>query len=333
LRDRLAKQWLATQQTHHAKDAKRVYYFSMEFLIGRLLKMNIDRLNLEEQVEELFEKIGLDFETIEELEPDAGLGNGGLGRLAACFLDSIATLELPCFGYGIRYDYGLFQQKIKDGFQVELPDNWLADGNPWEIKRSEQYEINFGGHVEVQTDEKGTKIAVWKPTNKILAIPYDIPVPGFMNQTVNTLRLWSAKSDEEFHFQIFNNGDYINAYNAKIDDENISKILYPNDNIYAGRELRLKQEYFFAAASLQDLLRRFKEDPKHKLENLPDKVVIQLNDTHPAIAIAELLRLLMDEQGLSFDTSWPIVQKTFAYTNHTLMPEALERWPESMLRS
>lgn len=332
LRDRLAKQWLKTQRAHHGNDAKRVYYFSMEFLIGRLLKMNIDHLNLGEKVQDMFDNLGMDFEHIEDQEPDPGLGNGGLGRLAACFLDSIATLQLPCFGYGIRYDYGLFKQKIDDGYQVEIPDKWLEAGCPWEIERPERYTIKFYGHTQyVENGEVGNKME-WVNTNNVIAIPYDIPVPGFTNGTVNTLRLWSSKSDDEFRLQIFNNGDYINAYNEKINDENISKILYPNDDIYAGRELRLKQEYFFCSASLQDIIRRFKENKEHKFQNLPDKVVIQLNDTHPAIAIPELIRILIDNEGLSFEEAWPIVKKTFAYTNHTLLPEALEKWSVKLVR-
>jgi len=331
LRDRLAKRWLDTQRKHHKEDAKRVYYFSMEYLIGRLLKMNVDRLNLGDKVSELCEKIGVCFDDIEEREKDPGLGNGGLGRLAACFMDSIATLELPCFGYGIRYDYGLFRQKFEDGFQVEMPDRWLEDGYPWEIERPERYKVKFFGNTQTSIDANGKEVIEWLGTNDAFAIPYDIPVPGFLKGTVNTLRLWSAKSDDDFRLQIFNNGDYVNAYTEKINDENITKILYPNDNIYAGRELRLKQEYFFTSASLQDILRRFKDSSHHKLENIPDKIVIQLNDTHPAISIPELLRLLIDEEGLSFEEAWVISKKTFAYTNHTLMPEALEQWSEDLL--
>ena len=331
LRDRLAKRWLETQKEHHKSDAKRVYYFSMEYLIGRLLKMNVDRLNLGDSVNELCNKLGINFDELEELENDPGLGNGGLGRLAACFMDSIAALELPCFGYGIRYDYGLFRQKFENGFQVEMPDRWLEDGYPWEIERPERYKVKFFGNTQRKIDKNGEEIISWINTKDAYAIPFDIPVPGFLKGTVNTLRLWSAKSDDDFRFQIFNNGDYVNAYTEKINDENITKILYPNDNIYAGRELRLKQEYFFTSASLQDILRRYKEDPQHKLETLPDKIVIQLNDTHPAISIPELIRLLVDEEGLLFDEAWAISKRTFAYTNHTLMPEALENWSEELL--
>ncbi len=331
LRDRLAKRWLDTQQRYHKDDVKRVYYLSMEFLIGRLLKMNIDRLNLEHPVREMFDRLGVDLENIEEMEPDAGLGNGGLGRLAACFLDSIATIGIPCFGYGIRYDYGLFKQRIENGFQVEVADKWLADGYPWEIERPERYTIGFYGSIQKSTDINNQEHVEWIGANNVIAIPYDIPIPGFLNDTVNTLRLWSAKSDEEFGFQIFNNGDYVNAYLEKITDENITKVLYPNDNIYAGRELRLKQEYFFSSASLQDIVRRFKERKNYKLKDIPKKIVIQLNDTHPAIAIPELLRILIDQEGIPFEQAWQITKKTFAYTNHTLMPEALERWPEKMI--
>ncbi|MDD5456836.1 MAG: glycogen/starch/alpha-glucan phosphorylase [Candidatus Margulisbacteria bacterium] len=330
LRDRLAKRWLETQQTHHKKDVKRAYYLSMEFLIGRLLKMNVDRLNLGNSVKDLFAKLGIDFETIEEIEPDSGLGNGGLGRLAACFLDSIATLGIPCFGYGIRYDYGLFRQKIINGYQVEVADKWLADGYPWEIERPERYTIQYHGNSQKTRTADGKEVVEWVNSNNVIAIPYDIPVPGFLNNTVNTLRLWAAKSDDEFGFEIFNNGDYVNAYMEKINDENVSKVLYPNDNTYAGRELRLKQEFFFSSASLQDILRRFKEKENYDFKEFPEKAVIQLNDTHPSVAIPELLRLLIDKEGLSFDEAWNITKKSFAYTNHTLMPEALERWPEKM---
>ncbi len=328
LRDRLANQWLITQREHHGKDTKRIYYFSLEFLMGRLLKMNIDNLNLLDDVKELFMTLGLTSEQIEEVERDPGLGNGGLGRLAACFLDSIATLQIPCFGYGIRYDYGLFRQKIVNGYQVELPDDWLTDGNPWEIERPERFTIQFYGNVRRIISSEGTEKVEWVNTNNLMAIPYDTPIPGFANGTVNTLRLWSAKSDEEFRLQFFNNGEYIKAYQDKIIDENVTKILYPNDNTSVGLELRLKQEFFFCSASLQDIIRRYKEDHASDFSKFSDKVAIQLNDTHPSISIPELMRLLIDINGLSYETAWEITQKTFAYTNHTLMPEALEKWPE-----
>ena len=330
LRDRLAKRWLETQQTHHKSDTKRVYYLSMEFLIGRLLKMNIDRLNMGNSVKELVDNLGIDFESIEDMEPDAGLGNGGLGRLAACFIDSIATLGIPSFGYGIRYDYGLFRQRIVNGYQMEVADKWLSDGYPWEIERPERFTVHYYGNTSKEKTDTSERVS-WVNTNCVIAIPFDIPVPGFLNNTVNTLRLWSAKSGEEFGFQIFNNGDYVNAYMEKINDENITKVLYPNDSIYAGRELRLKQEYFFCSASLQDIIRRFKERDNYSFDDLPDKVVIQLNDTHPAIAIPELIRILVDREGLEFNHAWLITKKVFAYTNHTLMPEALEKWPEKMI--
>ncbi len=329
--DNLADGWLETQRQHHFHDAKRVYYFSMEFLIGRLLKTNIDNLHVNCHVQELLTKLNVDFNDIEEMEADAGLGNGGLGRLSACFIESMATLNIPSFGYGIRYDYGLFRQNIEKGWQVEKPDKWLENGYPWEIKRSDKYEINYYGHVEKHNDQNGKEISVWTNYNKVFAVPYDIPVPGFNTGTVNTLRLWSSKSDDEFKLQIFNNGDFINAYEEKIHDENITKILYPNDNVYSGQELRLKQEYFFCAASLMDIMRRFKEDDNNDLSNIPNKVVIQLNDTHPAIAIPEFIRILVDDEGLDFNTAWNISKKTFAYTNHTLLPEALEKWPERMM--
>lgn len=329
--DQLSEGWLETQRQHHFQDAKRVYYLSMEFLIGRLLKMNINNLHVNYQVQTLLSKLNFDFNTIEEMEEDAGLGNGGLGRLAACFLESMATLNIPSFGYGIRYDYGLFKQDIENGGQIEKPDKWLENGYPWEIKRAEKYSIYFYGHVEKQYDANGKEISVWKNTNKVYAVPYDIPISGFNNKTINTLRLWSAKTNDEFKLQIFNNGDFVNAYEEKLHDENITKILYPNDNVYAGQELRLKQEYFFCAASLQDIIRRFKENKNHELKDIPKKIVIQLNDTHPAIAIPELIRILVDEEGFVFNEAWEITKKTFAYTNHTLLPEALEKWPERML--
>ena len=326
VRDRLVERWILTQQKYHDENVKRVYYFSMEFLIGRLLTTNILNLDLWEQTKEAIGELGLDIEDIRECELDAGLGNAGLGRLAACFLDSMATLGIPAQGYGIRYDYGIFNQKIINGYQVEYPDEWLRLGNPWEFQRSEYaVKVKFYGRTHMTHDEKGALRVNWVDTDDVLAMPYDIPVAGYRNDKVNTLRLWSARSSEEFDLSYFNSGDYERAVYDKVLTENISKVLYPNDNVSQGRELRLKQEYFFTAASLADIIRRFKME-NSDLRSLPDKAAIQLNDTHPAISIAELMRILVDEENLDWDTAWDITVKTFGYTNHTVMPEALECW-------
>ena len=325
VRDRLAERWLATSVTYHKQHVKRAYYLSMEYLMGRMMGNNVINLSLEDEVREAMRRLGLTWDHLREVERDAGLGNGGLGRLAACFLDSLATLQLPGYGYGLRYDYGIFRQAIKDGNQVEEPDNWLRFGNPWEIERPEaQFEVHFGGRVRME--EVGGRLrATWLDYETVLGVPYDNPIPGYGNNTVNNLRLWSARSTEEFNLQFFNNGDYIKAYESKTLTENISKVLYPNDNILRGRELRFKQQYFFVACSLHDILRRFWADEKD-IHQFPEKVAIQLNDTHPSMAIAELMRILLDEEGLEWDDAWNITVRTFGYTNHTLMPEALERW-------
>lgn len=330
VRDRLVERWMVTQQRYHDENLKRVYYFSMEFLIGRLLGSNILNLRLEEQTKTALKELGFDLETLCEKEIDAGLGNAGLGRLAACFLDSMATLGIPAHGYGIRYEYGIFNQKIINGYQVESPDEWLRLGNPWEFQRSEYtVKVRFYGRAYVEKDESGAVRAHWVDTEDVLATPYDIPVPGYGNDIVNTLRLWSARSSEEFDLSYFNDGDYEHAVYNKVLTENISKVLYPNDNVSQGRELRLKQEYFFTAASIADIIRRFKTE-NSDLKKLPQKAAIQLNDTHPAISIAELMRILVDDEKFDWDTAWSITQSTFAYTNHTIMPEALEAWPVSL---
>lgn len=327
VRDRLVERWTLTQQRYHDKNLKRVYYFSMEFLIGRLMGTNISNLGLAEETKNAMEDMGLDIEELRECELDAGLGNGGLGRLAACFLDSMATLGIPAHGYGIRYEYGIFNQKIINGCQVESPDEWLRLGNPWEFPRPEyNVKVRFYGRTYMEHDEKGRLIAHWVDTDDVFATPYDMPVPGYKNDVVNTLRLWSARSSEEFDLSYFNDGDYERAVYNKVLTENISKVLYPNDNVSQGRELRLKQEYFFTAASLADIIRRFKAE-NTDLRKLPDKAVIQLNDTHPSIAIVELMRILIDEEKMDWDTAWDVTVKVFAYTNHTIMPEALETWP------
>jgi len=327
VRDRLIERWMQTSKTYYDKNVKRVYYLSMEYLIGRALGNNVINLGLEDQVHAAMDQMGLDWNAMREEAWDAGLGNGGLGRLAACFLDAMATLQLPGVGYGVRYDYGIFRQLIRDGYQVEEPDNWLRHGDPWEIERPEyQAEVHFGGKAIDDRDEKGTYVCRWVDYDTVIGVPYDFPIPGYQNNTVNNLRLWTAKATEEFHLEFFNNGDYIKAYEQKVNSESITKVLYPNDNIIEGRSLRFRQEYFFASCSIQDIIRRFmmnNEDIRH----LHEKVAIQLNDTHPAIAITELMRLLLDQHRLAWDEAWAITVQTFGYTNHTLMPEAMERWP------
>jgi starch phosphorylase len=333
VRERLIERWIASHQQYHNDNVKRVYYLSMEFLLGRLLSDNIMNLCLTGQCDQAVSELGLSIEEILDQEHDAGLGNGGLGRLAACYLESMASLELPAVGYGIRYEFGIFNQKIINGYQQELPEFWLQYRNPWEIERPEyKVHIKYYGKTMYYTDRDGATRIRWIDTEDIIALPYDIPIPGYAVNTVNTLRLWSARAAEEFNFQHFNRGDYIGACNEKLNSENISKVLYPNDNNFSGRELRLKQQYFFSSASLQDILRRFRSG-NPDFADFPNKVAIQLNDTHPAISIAELMRLLIDHYYLEWDTAWNIVTKTFAYTNHTLMPEALERWPVSLMRN
>ncbi len=333
MRDRLIGQWLITQEKFHDRNLKRVYYFSLEFLIGRLLETNIDNLGLWKETMQAMEVLGLDMEELRECEYDAGLGNGGLGRLAACFMDSMATLSIPAHGYGIRYDYGIFRQKIINGNQVEFPDAWLSNGNPWEFERPEyKVKVHLFGRTRMFTDENKKLRVEWVDTNDVLAMPYDIPVPGYKNNIVNTLRLWSARSTEDFDLEYFNDGDYERAVYAKIETETISKVLYPNDNVNRGKYLRLIQEYFFCAASLADIIRRFKTENKD-LKKLPDKAAIQLNDTHPAVSIAELMRILVDGEGMEWDDAWYITVNTFAYTNHTVMPEAQEKWPVSIFET
>jgi glycogen phosphorylase len=326
IRDRLMEQWNDTNQTYFHKNVKKVYYLSLEFLMGRALGNTLINLGLYSEMQDAIAEFGIDLEELIELEPDAGLGNGGLGRLAACFLDSMATLQLPGEGYGIRYDYGIFEQKIEGGNQVEYPENWLRNGYPWEIMRPEyQHLVKFYGDVSAHTNEKGNITYTWDNTENVLALPYDIPIPGYKNETANTLRLWSAKATEEFELSEFNMGDYIGAVEGKIKSETISSVLYPKDDILEGKELRLKQEYMFVSASIQDIIRRHKvKNPD--VSNLADKVAIQLNDTHPALTIAELMRILIDVDGYGWDQAWDICSKTCAYTNHTMLPEALEKW-------
>ncbi|MBN2482835.1 MAG: glycogen/starch/alpha-glucan phosphorylase [Candidatus Omnitrophica bacterium] len=333
VRDRVVERWINTQQHYHKANVKRVYYLSMEFLIGRLLGNYIFNLGLENKTAQALTELGLNFEEVRQQELDAGLGNGGLGRLAACFLDSMATLGIPGYGYGIRYDYGIFHQKIKDGFQIELPDEWLRRESPWEFARPEYtVRVKFYGRTQMYKDRHGRFCVDWVDTQNILAVPYDYPIPGYKNDVVNTLRLWSARSTEEFDLEYFNQGDYEQAVHEKILSENISKVLYPMDDISQGRELRLKQEYFFVAASIADIIRRFRVK-NEDLSKLPDKVTIQLNDTHPILGIVELMRILLDESDFQWEEAWDIVVQIFAYTNHTVMPEALEKWSVARLEN
>jgi len=325
-RDRLMERWIKTQQLYYEKDVKRVYYLSLEFLIGRTLGNSLINLDMYNDTADALKKIGYDLEEVRESEWDAGLGNGGLGRLAACFMDSMATLQLPAYGYGIRYEYGMFFQSIKNGFQVETPDNWLHLGNIWEFPRPEYiYPVKFFGRVEQYVDKNGKMVYNWTDTQEVSAMAYDTPIPGYRNNTVNNMRLWSARSSRDFNLDYFNDGDYDKAVAEKSDSETISKVLYPKDNIFVGKELRLKQQYFFVAATLQDIIRRYLKNQKD-FKKFPDKVAVQLNDTHPAIAIPELMRLLIDQYSLEWDEAWDITTQTFAYTNHTILPEALERW-------
>ena len=331
IRDRIIHQWDISRKTQQAAKAKRVYYLSLEFLMGRAMTNNITNMGLQDEVSQALKDLGYTYEELADVEPDAGLGNGGLGRLAACFLDSMATLEIPSFGYGIRYNYGIFRQQIRNGYQFEQPDNWLRDGNPWEIARPDlKYTVNFGGHVEM-IHEHGRDNYKWVDTDKVVGMAYDMPIIGYGGKTVNTLRLWSAKAEEEFSFEEFNMGDYTKAVNDKVKAENISQVLYPNDTQYMGKVLRLKQQYFFVACSLADIVRRFKRSSNDWRE-LPKYAAIQLNDTHPSIAIAELMRILIDQENMDWDSAWEITQQCMGYTNHTLMPEALEKWPVPMMK-
>lgn len=331
LRDRLVERWKNTQLAYREQDCKRAYYLSLEFLMGRALGNAMLNLDTDAATAEALRKLGLKLEEIAEQEHDAGLGNGGLGRLAACFLDSCATLQLPVMGYGIRYEYGMFRQKIDNGYQLEEPDHWLRDGNPWEIERPEfSTRVRFGGHSEFYTDLEGRQRARWVNTQDVVAIPFDVPVPGYRNGTVNTLRLWKATATEEFDLSEFNAGSYTEAVASKNDAEHITMVLYPNDASENGKELRLKQQYFLASASLQDVLRQWASGHGSDFSEFAEKNCFQLNDTHPTCAVPELMRLLMDEYGLGWDAAWNIVRRTMAYTNHTLLPEALERWPVNM---
>jgi starch phosphorylase len=333
VRERLIERWMETMRSYYQSDAKRVYYLSMEFLTGRLLANSLLNMGFYGECRGALADLELDIDRIRELESDAALGNGGLGRLAACFLDSMATLHLPGYGYGIRYEYGMFNQRIENGYQVEHPDNWLRYGNPWEFPRPEVlFPVKFGGRVVQFKDEQGHARFHWVDTEDVMAMAYDTPVPGYDTSTVNNMRLWAAKASRDFNLKYFNEGNYIKAVEDKNESENLSKVLYPDDATQMGRELRLKQQYFFVCASLQDILKRFiKYHPN--LDELPDKVAIQLNDTHPSIAIPELMRVLLDIHHLDWDHAWDLTRRTFSYTNHTLMPEALETWPVSLFEA
>ena len=331
IRDRLVHRWIKTEQTYFEKDVRIICYLSAEFLLGRQLGQNLINVGLWERARQAIkETAGLELEDLMEHEQEPGLGNGGLGRLAACFLESLATLEIPTLGYGIRYEFGIFKQDIREGWQVERPDTWLQLGNPWEIPRQEyRVKVHFGGRTEPYTDRSGRYRVRWIPDRTVLGTPYDTLVPGYHTDTVNSLRLWSARASEEFNFQIFDAGDYARAVADKTYSENISKVLYPNDNTFQGRELRLEQQYFFVSCSIQDIIRLYLHTHKN-FDHFAQQIAIQLNDTHPSIGIAELMRLLMDQYALEWDQAWQITQKSFAYTNHTLLAEALERWPVSL---
>ena len=331
LRDRLVERWKKTNEAYQASNSKRAYYLSLEFLMGRTLGNAMLNLDVEASTTEALRRLGLALEEVAEEEHDAGLGNGGLGRLAACFLDSCATLQLPVTGYGLRYEYGMFRQRIEGGYQQEEPDHWLRNGNPWEIERPEfATRVKFGGRTELHQDGSGHLRVYWKHTNDVLAVPFDVPIPGYHNGTVNTLRLWKATATEEFDLREFNAGGYAEAVASKNAAENITMVLYPNDASENGKELRLRQQYFLASASLQDILRQWVNDHGVNFSNFAEKNFFQLNDTHPTCAVPELMRLLMDEYGLEWDAAWKITSHTVAYTNHTLLPEALERWSVSM---
>ncbi|MBT5867829.1 MAG: glycogen/starch/alpha-glucan phosphorylase [Nitrospinaceae bacterium] len=326
VRDRLAEKWLLTQQSYYENNVKRVYYLSMEFLIGRLLTNNLINLGIYDEYKLALEELGYDIHELEETEVEAGLGNGGLGRLASCFLDSIASLGIPGYGYGIRYEFGIFYQKIIRGYQVETADNWLRVGNPWEITRPRSlFPVKFYGRVETQKNSQGQLENKWVDTQEVMAMAHDIPIPGYKNNTVNNLRLWSARSSRELELELFQAGDYLQSVKNKHESEIISKVLYPADHNELGKELRFKQEYFFISASLSDIIRRYKKQHDN-FDQFSEKVAIQLNDTHPALAIAELMHVLLDIENIPWEKAWKVTVNTFAFTNHTILPEAMEKW-------
>ena len=329
VRDRLVERWISTQEEYARQNTKRVYYMSLEFLIGRLLGNNVINLKADQLCREALKEYGIDWNSLRDYESDAGLGNGGLGRLAACYIDSMSTLNLAGMGYGLRYDYGIFRQKIVNGCQVEEPDHWLKDGYPWEMARPEYAQhVHFGGHVECRT-EGGRQQWYWVPAETVQGIPYDLPIVGY-DKAVNSLRLWSAKAVDDFDLADFDKGSYVEAVEQKVLAENLTKVLYPNDNTSQGKELRLRQQYFFVACSLRDILRRFRQT-NDSWDALPDKVFIQLNDTHPTLVVPELMRILIDQEGLDWDKAWDLTRRSTGYTNHTILQEALEKWPVPMM--
>ncbi|MFN2171558.1 MAG: glycogen/starch/alpha-glucan phosphorylase [Candidatus Promineifilaceae bacterium] len=333
VRDHLIDNWRRTINAQYDANPKLVYYLSAEYLLGRQLTQNMLYTDTRQLAQSVSRELDLDLETLVDLDIEPGLGNGGLGRLAACFLDSLATLDIPCIGYGIRYEYGIFKQTFEDGWQVESPDEWLFLGTPWEfVQRDDMVEVCFGGYTESYADGQGHYRMRWNPSSHVLGEPYHMLVPGYGTKTVNMLRLWRARATKEFDFQLFDTGDYARAVEEKVASENISKVLYPNDNTFQGKRLRLRQQYFFVSCSLHDIIRRFKLC-SNGWEAFTEKVVVQLNDTHPVIAIPELMRILLDVEGMSWEKAWPIVSRTFAYTCHTLLPEALEKWPVSLFEN
>ena len=329
VRDRLVERWILTQEEYARQNTKRVYYMSLEFLIGRLLGNNVINLKADQLCREALKEYGIDWNSLRDYESDAGLGNGGLGRLAACYIDSMSTLNLAGMGYGLRYDYGIFRQKIVNGGQVEEPDHWLKNGYPWEMARPEYAQhVHFGGHVECRA-EGGRQQWYWVPAETVQGIPYDLPIVGY-DKAVNSLRLWSAKAVDDFDLADFDKGSYVEAVEQKVLAENLTKVLYPNDNTSQGKELRLRQQYFFVACSLRDILRRFRQT-NDSWDALPEKVFIQLNDTHPTLVVPELMRILIDLEGLDWDKAWDLTRRTTGYTNHTILQEALEKWPVPMM--
>ncbi len=329
VRDRLVERWISTQEEYARQNTKRVYYMSLEFLIGRLLGNNVINLKADRLCREALKEYGIDWNSLRDYESDAGLGNGGLGRLAACYIDSMSTLNLAGMGYGLRYDYGIFRQKIVNGGQVEEPDHWLKDGYPWEMARPEYVQhVHFGGHVECRT-EGGRQQWYWVPAETVQGVPYDLPIVGY-DKAVNSLRLWSAKAVDDFDLADFDKGSYVEAVEQKVLAENLTKVLYPNDNTSQGKELRLRQQYFFVACSLRDILRRYRQT-NEGWDALPEKVFIQLNDTHPTLVVPELMRILIDHEGLDWDKAWDLTRRTTGYTNHTILQEALEKWPVPMM--
>src|SRR5476651_1482082 len=327
VREQLHARMIATQAVHNAQNVRRIYYFSLEYLMGRLFGNNLLAVGLYETARIALTSLGQDFEKIREAEGDMGLGNGGLGRLAACFLDSLATLDYPALGYGIYYEFGLFKQGFLKGHQIELPDNWMLFGDPWGVMRAEYTQtIQLYGRVENVFDDRGNYRPRWVDTKTIIGVPHDIPTAGYGTKTVNLLRLWASKSTEDFDLAAFNSGGYVEAVREKAVGETVSKVLYPNDKTENGKELRLVQQYFFVACSMRDIIRRHFRTAGNSWVNFPDKVAIQLNDTHPAISVVELMRILVDEQDMAWDAAWGITTRTLAYSNHTLLPEALEKW-------